>query len=95
MLQGDEFDEIRKEYLSILKAQVSQGSRGLQKTKYLTFGIEAESIRTAKPRLDRIETDILGNFKRLGRHGLPLERQRAPGADARSLPHGRAPPLRL
>ena len=63
-LQGDEFDEIRKEYLSILKAQVSQGSRGLQKTKYLTFGIEAESIRTAKPRLDRIETDILGNFKR-------------------------------
>ena len=65
-LQGDEFDEIRKEYLSILKAQVSQGSRGLQKTKYLTFGIEAESIRTAKPRLDRIETDILGNFERLG-----------------------------
>ena len=71
-LQGDEFDEIRKEYLSILKAQVSQGSRGLQKTKYLTFGIEAESIRTAKPRLDRIETDILGNFKRLGVTAFPL-----------------------
>ena len=72
MLQGDEFDEIRKEYLSILKAQVSQGSRGLQKIKYLTFGIEAESIRTAKPRLDRIETDILGNFKRLGVTAFPL-----------------------
>ena len=71
-LQGDEFDEIRREYLSILKAQVSQGSRGLQKTKYLTFGIEAESIRTAKPRLDRIETDILGNFKRLGVTAFPL-----------------------
>ena len=71
-LQGDEFDEIRREYLSILKAQVSQGSRGLQKNKYLTFGIEAESIRTAKPRLDRIETDILGNFKRLGVTAFPL-----------------------
>ena len=71
-LQGDEFDEIRREYLSILKAQVSQGSRGLKKTKYLTFGIEAESMRTAKPRLDRIETDILGNFKRLGVTAFPL-----------------------
>ena len=71
-LQGDEFDEIRREYLTILKAQVSQSSRGLQKTKYLTFGIEAESIRTAKPRLDRIETDIINNFKRLGVTAFPL-----------------------
>lgn len=36
------------------------------KTKYLTFGIDADNIRSAKPRLERIETDILNNFKRLG-----------------------------
>ena len=36
------------------------------KTKYLTFGIDADSIKAAKPRLERIETDILNNFKRLG-----------------------------
>ena len=33
---------------------------------YLTFSIEADSIRSAKPRLERIETDVLNNFKRLG-----------------------------
>ena len=36
------------------------------KTKYLTFGIDADSVRSAKPRLERIETDILNNFKKLG-----------------------------
>ena len=36
------------------------------KTKYLTFSIEADGIRSAKPRLEGIETDILNNFKRLG-----------------------------
>ena len=33
---------------------------------HLTFGIDADNIRSAKPRLERIETDILNNFKRLG-----------------------------
>ena len=42
------------------------GNNGLTKTKYLTFGINAESMKTAKPRLIHIETDILNNFKRLG-----------------------------
>ena len=42
------------------------GNNGLIKTKYLTFSIEADSIRSAKPRLERIETDVLNNFKRLG-----------------------------
>ena len=36
------------------------------KTKYITFGIEAESLKVARPRLERIETDILNNFKVLG-----------------------------
>ena len=38
----------------------------LTKTKYLTFGIEAESMRQAKPRLAHIENDLLNNFRRLG-----------------------------
>ena len=63
---GDDFDSIREEYTEMLQNQLLRGSNGLLKTKYLTFGIEAEGIRTAKPRLERIETDILNNFKRLG-----------------------------
>ena len=64
--QNDAFDSIRAEYAQMLQSQLAKGNNGLIKTKFLTFGIEAESIRTAKPRLERIENDILNNFKRLG-----------------------------
>ena len=65
-LQGDDFDSIRVEYMTMLQNQLAKGNNGLIKTKYLTFGIDADSIKSAKPRLERIETDILNNFKRLG-----------------------------
>ena len=65
-LQGDTFDSIREEYAAMLQNQLAKGNNGLVKTKFLTFGIEAEAIKTAKPRLERIEIDILNNFKRLG-----------------------------
>lgn len=64
--QGDDFDNIRTEYTNMLRSQLARGNNGLIKTKYLTFGIEAANIKAAKPRLDRIETDLLNNFKRLG-----------------------------
>ena len=64
--KGDDFDPIRVEYTQMLQNQLARGNNGLIKTKYLTFSIEADSIRTAKPRLERIETDVLNNFKRLG-----------------------------
>ena len=64
--QGDQFDDIRAEYAAMLQNQLARGNNGLIKTKYLTFGIDADGIRAAKPRLERIETDILNNFKRLG-----------------------------
>ena len=64
--QGDDFDPIRVEYTQMLQNQLARGNNGLIKTKYLSFSIEADSIRTAKPRLERIETDVLNNFKRLG-----------------------------
>ena len=64
--QRDAFDSIREEYTTMLQNQLDRGNNGLIKTKYLTFGIDADSIKAAKPRLERIETDILNNFKRLG-----------------------------
>lgn len=65
-LRGDEYDSIRTEYTQMLRDQVAKGKNGLTKTKYLTFGIDADNIQTAKSRLDRIENDLLNNFKRLG-----------------------------
>ncbi len=63
--KGDEYDEIRREYANMLKNQLQKGNNGLTKRKYITFGIEAEDLRTAKLRLERIETDVLANFKAL------------------------------
>ena len=71
-LQKDGFDDVRQEYSDMLQNQLSKGNNGLAKTKYLTFGIDGENIRTAKPRLERIETDILNNFKRLGVTAAPM-----------------------
>ena len=65
-LRGDADDESRIEYAAMLKNQMAKGSNGLTKTKFLTFGVEADSIKTARPRLERIETDVINNFKRLG-----------------------------
>ncbi len=71
-LRGDEDDAIRTEYTQMLRDQLAKGNNGLIKTKYLTFGIEADGMKTAKPRLERIETDVLNNFKRLGVAAEPL-----------------------
>lgn len=64
--KNDGFDDVRDEYSEVLLHQMEAGNNGLTKTKYLTFGIHAESMKNAKPRLIHIETDILNNFKRLG-----------------------------
>ena len=64
--KNDEFNSIRAEYSQMLRKQLAQGNNGLTKTKYLTFGIESDSMRQAKPRLMHIENDLLNNFRRLG-----------------------------
>lgn len=69
---GDPFDDIRQEYADILKMQLAKGNNGLVKTKYITFGIYADNLKAAKPRLERIETDIINNFKLLGVVSRPL-----------------------
>ena len=63
---NDVFDEIRMEYARMLRRQLAKGNNGLVKDKYITFSIEAKNIREARPKLERIETDILNNFKVLG-----------------------------
>ena len=70
--QNDDFDDIREEYANMLRGQLAKGNNGLTKTKFITFGIEAENLRTAKPRLERIENDLLNSFKRLGVAADPL-----------------------
>ena len=65
-VQNDDFDDIRLEYSEMLKNQLAKGNNGLVKTKYITFGVKEKSLKEAKPKLERIEADILNNFKTMG-----------------------------
>lgn len=80
--QNDEFNDVRDEYSKVLLHQMEAGNNGLTKTKYLTFGIKAESMKAAKPRLMHIEMDILNNFRRIGVQAKTLD-----GAERLELMH--------
>jgi hypothetical protein len=62
----DAYDGTRHEFSDMLKNQLAKGNNGLKKLKYATFGIEADNLKAARQRLERIELDVLGNFKHLG-----------------------------
>ena len=68
----DAFNSVRDEYSEMLRDQLAQGNNGLTKTKFLTFGIEADSVKQAKPRLEHVQNDLLNNFRQLGVRAAPL-----------------------
>ncbi len=82
-LRADQFNDVRGDYSTMLENQLAKGNNGLAKTKFLTFGIDADSLKTAKPRLERIEMDIMNNFKRLGVACAPMD-----GMERLRLLHG-------
>ncbi len=63
--QEPEYEEVCNEYFEVLQKQQAKGNNGLNKSKFITFGIEAENLKEAKPRLERLELDILNNFRHL------------------------------
>jgi hypothetical protein len=91
-MQRDEYDSIRAEFTSMLENQIAKSNNGLVRSKYLTFGVEAESLDTARRRLERIEADIMGNFKRLGAEARPVDgRERLEVLHSQLHPSGREP----
>ncbi|MGC6175164.1 VirB4-like conjugal transfer ATPase, CD1110 family [Lacrimispora sp. 38-1] len=64
--QDDDFNSIRGEFTAMLEHQIAKSNNGIVRSKYITFGITADGIGAARPRLERIEADIVGNFKKLG-----------------------------
>ena len=53
--------------------EVQKSNNGIERSKYITFGIPAEGIAEARPRLERVEADVMGNFKRLGVPSEPMD----------------------
>ncbi|MCL2402240.1 MAG: PrgI family protein, partial [Oscillospiraceae bacterium] len=85
--RDDSYDDIRREYADMLKNQMAKGNNGLVRTKYITFGIEADSFKAAKMRVERVEADILNSFKVLGVAARPLS-----GAERLEVMHGQLHP---
>ena len=63
---GEGFQSVQQDYQTLIQRQVERGKNGQLRVKYLCYGVEADSLREAKSRLERTEIDLLGNFKRLG-----------------------------
>lgn len=59
----DGFDDIRLEFIEMLKSQIVKGNNGLKKSKYVTFTVEADNLEQATSKLERLEIDILSNLK--------------------------------
>lgn len=90
--QNDDCNGIRNEFTDMLKGQIARSNNGIVRSKYITFGIHADGIGTARPRLERIEADIMGNFKKLGVQSAPLSgRERLEVMHSQLHPGGREP----
>lgn len=61
--QEDDYDYIRKEYSDMLTDKLLAGTTGQATRKYLTFSIQAESHKSARPKLESIKNDVLKLFK--------------------------------
>jgi hypothetical protein len=85
--QQDEYDSIRDEYVDMLKGQIAKSNNGIDRSKYITFCLPAASMSEARPRLGRVESDVMGNLKRLGVQCQPLE-----GRERLAVLHGQMHP---
>ena len=83
----DDFNSVRAEFTGILKNKIARSNNGIERSKYITFGIPAESLDEARPRLERVEADVMSNFKRLGVPSEPMD-----GRARLALLHGQMHP---
>ena len=71
----------------MLKNQIAKSNNGIVRSKYITFGLPADGIAEAKPRLERVESDVIGNLSQLG---VPCEV--LDGRDRLAVLHGQMHP---
>ena len=83
----DKYNSIRGEFVDMLKGQIAKSNNGIVRSKYITFGMPAASMSEARPRLGRVESDVMGNFKRLGVQCQPLD-----GRERLAVLHGQMHP---
>lgn len=86
-MQEDEYNGVRQEYVEMLENQIAKSNNGIVRTKLLTFGVNVDDLSTARARLERVEADIMNNFKKLGVKSTALS-----GLERLELLHGQLHP---
>ena len=86
-MKEDGYSDMRSEYVEMLEGQIAKSNNGIVRTKLLTFGVSADSLAAARPRLERVEADISSNFKKLGVQSRPLN-----GLERLEILHGQLHP---
>lgn len=61
--QEDDFNAIRQEYSKMLTDKLLKGANGQSAKKFLTFGIESTSYKSARAKLMSIKNDIIKGSK--------------------------------
>ena len=64
--RDDGIATIRNEYSDMLKRQIARSNNGIIRTRYTTFGVHADNLTNARMRLERVEGDVIANYKKLG-----------------------------
>lgn len=64
--QDDDFNEIRQEYSEMLKNQLISGSNGRILKKFITFTVEATTLRNARLKLDSIASEVQNMLRAIG-----------------------------
>lgn len=82
----DRFNSVRTEYTGMLKTRLPKQQR-YRTGQVRHLCIPAENVAAARPRLERVEADVIGNFKRLGVQSQPLD-----GRERLALLHGQLHP---
>lgn len=85
-------NSVRDEFTGMLKKSDCQSNNGIERSKYITFGIPAEGLRRHSPS-GRVEADVMGTLSGWARSSEPmggrarlalLHSQMHPGAARRS-----------
>ena len=71
--QEDAFNDIREEYSQMLKNQAAKGNNGIIKSKFFLFGVESNSLREARNRLQNLERDIIKQLNSMGTGAVSLD----------------------
>ena len=84
---NDAFNSVRDDYTKMLKTQIAKSNNGIERSKYITVCLPADSVADARPRLERVEADVTGNLHWLGVQSEPLD-----GRGRLALLHGQMHP---